>query len=92
MSIAAEGVLAMFESFGEVVALGLAVLLTWMASWAIAERRTVHTLVASYEVDVERSSRRIADLELRLAARTVPPDRARSDRHASDDPVVVAIA
>lgn len=60
--------MSVFESLGEVLVLGLAVLVTWMTAWAIAERRTVHTLASSYEVEVERSSRRIADLELRVTA------------------------
>lgn len=104
MSIAVEGVLTMFESLGEVVVLGLAVMVTWMTAWAVAERRTVHTLASSYEVEVERSSRRIAELELRVTAHPVyssPPwtdrdtdalvDPAPAD-HVTAGPPLVAIA
>lgn len=84
----------MFESLGEVVVLGLMTVVTWMTAWAIAERRTLHTIAVTYRVEAVRSRRRIADLESRLAVRPVDAGdfSARPDTDTPDDPVLAAIA
>lgn len=63
----------MFETGGELVILGLAIVATWILAWAIAERRVISSVADSYELQTMRASARITHLEDALGGGHVIP-------------------
>jgi hypothetical protein len=63
----------MFEGAGEVVILGLAIVVTWIVAWAVAERRVMTSVSDSYELQSLRARHRISYLENELSDTHIRP-------------------
>ncbi len=63
----------MFEGTGELVILLLAIVVTWIVAWAIAERRVMASVSDSYELQSLRARSRIQYLENELGDTHVRP-------------------
>ncbi len=63
----------MFESIGEVLVLGVAILVTWLVAYGWAERRVTSSVSDSYELQILRARQRINTLETELAGDHLTP-------------------